>query len=161
VTGDARFEDAAAGGPVRLRVESEADLAVVSALVQDAVTEAGEVAWMPKRRRFALLLNRFRWEDAEAARGERRAFERVRSVLTVDGALRVRAQGVDPAARDTVLSVLALGFVADPGGGGTLHVILAGDGAFAVEVECLDVSLADVSRPYLARAAAAPAHDLD
>jgi hypothetical protein len=161
VTGDARFEDAGAGRPIRLRAETEEDLAVISALVQDAVTETGEAAWMPKRHRFTLLLNRFRWEDAEAARAARRPFERVRSLLTVEGALRVRAQGLDPAARNTVLAVLALGFVAGEEGAGTLHVILAGDRAFAIDVECVDVRLTDVTRPYLARAGTAPAHDLD
>lgn len=161
MTGDARFEDAGAGRPMRLRAESEEDLAVLSTLVQDAVTESGAAAWLPKRHRFTLLLNRFRWEDAEAARTQRRPFERVRSLLTIEGALRVRAQGVDPKARDTVLAVLALGFVAGEDGAGTLHVILAGDGAFAIDVEALDVTLTDVTRPYLARAGKAPAHDLD
>ena len=158
---DARFEEAGGAGPLRLRAETDEDLAVIAALVQDAVTEVGAAAWLPKRRRFTLLLNRFRWEDAAAARRQRRAFERVRSLLVVDGALRVRAQGLDPRARDTVLAVLSLGFIPGEGGAGTLHVILAGDGAFAIDVECLDVTLRDVTRPYLARARAMPAHDLD
>jgi hypothetical protein len=165
LTGDARFEDALAGPvadrPLRLRAESEEDLAVIAALVQDAVTETGEVSWMPRRRRFAILFNRFRWEDAETARAEGRAFERVRAVLAIDGALRVRAQGIGSAAPDTVLAVLSLGFVGDGQGGGTIHVILAGDGAFAVDVECLDVSLTDVTRPYQARAATPPSHPAD
>jgi hypothetical protein len=156
---DARFEDAA-DAPLRLRAESAEDLAVLSALLQDAVTEAGEASWLPRRHRFTLLLNRFRWEDARRAEAERRPFERVRSLLVVDGALRVRAQGVDPKARDTVLAVLSLGFVEDADGAGTLHVILAGDGAFAIDVECLDVTLRDVTRPYRARARTLPSHPL-
>src|SRR5690606_6751286 len=108
MTEDARFEDAER--PLRLRAESEEDLAVVSALVQDAVTEVGEAAWLPRRRRFTLLVNRFRWEDAPAARAQGRPFERVRSLLVVDGALRVRAQGLDPEAPDTVIALLSLGF---------------------------------------------------
>jgi hypothetical protein len=156
---DARFED---GGerPLRLRAEGEEDLAVISALVQDAVAESGETAWMPKRRRFSMLLNRFRWEMADAATRRGQPYERVRSLLVVDGALRVRAQGIEPGQRDTVLSVLSLGFSGNADGGGTLHVILAGDGAFAIDVECLDVRLADVTRPYLARARRAPDHEI-
>lgn len=161
MTEDARFDDAGAARPLRLRAEADADLAVISALVQDAVAVTGEAAWMPRRHRFTLLLNRFRWEDAEAARAQRRPFERVRSLLTVDSALRVRAQGLDPGERDAVLSVLSLRF--DPGedGAGTLRVFLAGEGAFAIDVECIDVKLTDVTRPYVARAGLAPAHDLD
>jgi hypothetical protein len=56
-----------------------------------------------------------------------------------------------------VLAVLSLGFLEGGDGGGTVHVILSGDGAFAVDVECLDVSLTDVTRPYVARAGR-PAH---
>lgn len=188
---DARFEDAPAGRaadrPLRLRAAGPEDLAVIAALVQDAVTELREAAWMPRRRRFAILLNRFRWEDAEAARAEGRPFERVRSVLAIDGALRVRAQGLDAGAPDTVLALLSLGFVGagdsdgagegnragagegtsgdgpagDGAGAGTIHLILAGDGAFAVDVECIEVTLTDVTRPYRARAPAPPRHPDD
>ena len=38
------------------------DLAVLSSLVQDAVFPASEMRWDRGKRRFALLLNRVRWE---------------------------------------------------------------------------------------------------
>jgi hypothetical protein len=147
---DARFEDGAER-PLRLRAETADDLAVVSALVQDAVAQTSEISWAPRRRRFALLLNRFRWEDTPAAGRQGRPFERVQAVLTVEGVLRARGGGIDPRDRDLVLEVLALAF--DPGadGAGTLRLILAGDGEIALEVECLDVRVADVTRPYVAR----------
>jgi hypothetical protein len=160
IADDARFEDADES-PLRLHAVEPDDLAVVSALVQDAVTEVGRAAWARRRRRFTVMLNRFRWEDAEGAAREGRPFERVQSLLVIDSVLRVRAQGVDPRSRDTVLSVLALAF--DPGedGAGTLRVTLAGDGEVAVDVECIDVALCDVSRPYAARAPRSPAHSND
>lgn len=156
MTEDARFEDADEG-PLRLRAETPADLEVVSALVQDAVGQTSDTAWMPKQRRFTALLNRFRWEDAAAARRQGRDFERVRALLTVDTALAVRASGVDPADPNMVLSVLALAF--DPGedGAGVLRLVLAGDGEIAIAVETLEVTLTDVTRPYRARAV--PSHD--
>lgn len=157
MTADARFEDAGEA-PIRLRAETSEDLLVISALVQDAVTECSRAAWMPKRHRFTMLLNRFRWEDAERARSAGRAFERVQSLLTIDCALRVRSHGVDPNDKDLVLSLLAIEFEPGEDGAGTINVILAGDGTLAVEVECLDVSLTDVTRPYLARASSSPAH---
>lgn len=154
---DARFEDGAEAA-LRLRAESDEDLAVISALAQDAVALVSEVVWTPKRRRFSLLVNRFRWEDAPAARRQSRPFERVQALLTVAGALRVRATGVDPAARDTVIALLSIVFEPGAEGAGVVRLTLAGDGEIAVEVECLDVTLADVSRPYLARAQRPPAH---
>ena len=77
---DARFEDGAERA-LRLRAETPEDLAVISALTQDALAEVKDAAWTPKRRRFSVLLTRFRWEDAAAARREGRPFERVRSLL--------------------------------------------------------------------------------
>lgn len=157
MTSDARFEDGAER-PVRLRAENEDDLAVVSALVQDALGQTGEAAWMPKRHRFALLINRFRWEDAENARRQGRPFERVRTLLTFDGVLRVRASGFDPGNRDLVLSLLSVVFEGGEDASGTVRLVLSGDGEVALDVECLDVTLADVSRPYVAPSGSRPQH---
>ena len=38
-------------------------------------------------------------------------------------------------------------------------MILAGDGAIALQVETLDVTLRDVSRPYLAPSGRVPSHE--
>ena len=150
MTEDARFEDGAER-PLRLRAESPEDLEVVSALLQDAVAQTSEIAWARRHRRFSLLVNRFRWEDEAAAERQGRPFERVQAVLAVDGVLNARASGVDPKDRDLVLSLLALAFEPREDGAGVLTLILAGDGEIALDVECLDVTLADVTRPYLAR----------
>jgi hypothetical protein len=157
VTGDARFEDGAER-PLRLRAGSAEDLAILSALIQDAVAPVSEIAWARRHRRFAMLINRFRWEDAEAARRQGRPFERVRSMLVVEDVLAVRSSGVDPADREMLLSLLSLGFEPTGEGGGALTLTLAGDGAIALEVEWLDVTLTDVTRPYLAPSGKAPAH---
>jgi hypothetical protein len=157
MTEDARFEDGAER-PLRLRAESPDDLAVISALVQDAVVQSSEIAWARRHRRFTLLVNRFRWEDAAAAERQDRPFERVRALLVVDGVLRARTSGVDPSDRDLVLSLLALGYEPGEDGAGTLRLVLAGDGEIALDVEALEVTLADVTRPYEAPSGHRPSH---
>lgn len=154
---DARFEDGAEQ-PLRLRAETAEDLAVISALVQDAVAEVKDAAWTPKRRRFAVLLTRFRWEDAEAARRQGRPFERVRSLLTIENGLTARASGLDPRDGEQIVSLLALGWTPGEDGTGVLTMTLAGDGEVAIGVEALEVTLTDVTRPHLAVAKTAPAH---
>ena len=154
---DARFEDGAER-PLRLRAESDEDLAVISALTQDAVVSVSEVAWTPKRRRFSLLIHRFRWEDAPVASRQRRPFERVQSILSIGGALKVRAGGLDPRDRDAVISLLSLTFAPREDGSGVLRLALAGDGDIEADVECLDVTLQDVSRPYAAPSGKVPGH---
>lgn len=154
---DARFEDGDEA-PLRLRAEASEDLPVISALVQDAVFQSSDMAWQGKKRRFAVLLNRFRWEDRAAAEATGRGYERVRSLLVVDGVLAVRSLGFDRAAKDLVLSVLSLDWAEGAEGAGRLTLVLAGDGAVALEVEALDVTLQDVTRPYLAPSGKVPDH---
>ena len=52
------------------------DLQVLSTLAQDAVFPASEMQWLAKERKFAILLNRFRWEDQPLAEARGRAVER-------------------------------------------------------------------------------------
>ena len=155
---DARFEDGA-DLPLRLMAQGAQDVPVLSALLQDAVFPMGEMTWDRRRRRFALMVNRFRWEDRDAAAAGHRGYERVQAVLVVEGVLTVQSQGIDRSDRDTVLSVLDLAFVAGDEGAGRLILTLAGDGAIALEVEALDLSLQDVTRPYLAPSGKVPSHD--
>ena len=150
---DARFEDADEG-PVALRALDPEDIKVISTLTQDAIFPIGEMRWDSRRRRFALLLNRFRWEDPAG----RRPPERVQSLLVVEDVLRVASQGIDRADADLVLSLLALDWDAGEDGTGRLTLLLAGDGAIALDVETIEVTLRDVTRPYTAPSGRAPQH---
>ena len=158
MTEDARFED---GGdrPLKLRALDADDLKVVSALVQDGVFPASEMTWQVPQRRFAVLLNRFRWEDRDNAAARRRDFERVQSVLTIEDVRKVQSQGVPRGDADTVLSILTIEFEAGEDGTGRILLNLAGDGAIALDVEALEVTLTDVTRPYVAPSKRAPEHD--
>lgn len=150
---DARFEDGAAvDQPLRLAVETEEDLGVASALLQDAVGLAGEITWMPRKRRLVMLLNRFRWEDREAAERQRRPYERVRTILQIDSAMSVKTRGLDPNERDTTFALLGVSFEPGEDAAGRLILKLAGDGDLALDVECLDLHLSDTSKPWVAKA---------
>ena len=160
MTDDARFEDVSfSDQPLRLSILSPEDLEIASALLQDAVGLAGEISWMPRRHRLAVLVNRFRWEDRDAAASQRREFERVRTAVVFDSVLAVRASGLDPREKDMVYSILRVSFEPGEDGAGTVVIDLAGDGAVALDVECLDARLLDLSRPWATRAE--PGHDLD
>lgn len=159
MTGDATFEEGREA-PLYLGALDEEDLKVLAALVQDAVFPASEMSWLPRKRRFAILLNRFRWEDADAARRRGRDFERVQALLVVDNVLRVSSQGVDPRDREVVLSLLDVTFEPGEDGAGQVLLTLAGDGAIRLEVEALEVTLKDVTRPYRAPSGKAPSHPL-
>ena len=154
---DARFEDGAEA-PLRLIAHGADDLPVLAALVQDAVFPITEMTYDRKRRRFGLLINRFRWEDRAAAMQAGRRVERVQAMLVVQDVLAVRSTGIDRGDKDTVLSLLTLGFAAGAEGAGMLTLTLAGDGAVVLEVEALDITLTDVTRPYIAPSGKTPSH---
>jgi hypothetical protein len=154
---DALFQDGGEG-PLRLIAQDVEDLKVISTLVQDAVLPVTEMSHDPKRRRFALMLNRFRWEDRSQAEAVGRAYERVRSVLVIEDVLKVQTTGFDRTDKDLVLSLLALDFTPGDDGAGRLILTLAGDGALALDVEALEVRLDDVTRPYRAPSGKVPTH---
>lgn len=131
-----------------LAAEDAADLEVISARLQDAVAQMKDLVYLPKRRRFAALFNRFQWE-AEARKGDLR----VRSGLHFEGVLSVKSQKLKCGAPDAVISLLAIRFTPmggeDPGG--TVELVFAGGGALKLEVECIDAGLSDVSGVWAAR----------
>ena len=151
---DARFEDGREK-PLNLGAQDADELQVLSALIQDAIFPITEMTWQAKQRRFGLLLNRFRWE--EGARGQT-APERVQSILVVDNVMSVASQGVDRAEADMILSVLSATFEAGDDGAGDILFTLAGDGAIRLSVEAIELTLKDVTRPYVAPSKKAPSH---
>jgi hypothetical protein len=154
MTDDARFEDGREA-PLNLGALDADDLRVISSLAQDAVFPITEMAWQPGQRRFALLLNRFRWEDGAR---DRHGAERVRSVLEVEDVLRVASQGIDRQDKDMILSLLSIAFEPGEDGTGDVLLTLAGDGAIRLSVEALGVTLKDVTRPYRAPSGHVPDH---
>lgn len=155
---DASFADADPDRPIALRAEDAEDLAVIATLAQDAVLNAADITWDRPSRHFALLLSRFRWEDADTARTEQRPFERVRSILAIGDVLRVRHDGINREA-GTVLSLLSIVWQPAEDAAGTLLLQFAGDGTIAIDVECLTVDLRDVTRPHKAVSGDLPTHD--
>lgn len=132
--------------PILAAVDAE-DLQVISARLQDAVARLGDLVYLPKKRRFVALFNRFKWESG------RRENLRVRAGLHFDGVLSVKSHNLKRGAPDAVVSLLAVRFApkAQDDPSGTVELVFAGGGAMMLEVECLDAGLADVSGDWAAR----------
>ena len=145
--------------PLKLRADDVEDLQIVSALAQDAILPAGEMTWDKKRRRFACLINRFRWESVREGEQRDLHLERVQAVLAVDDVIAVRRQGPAPeVSQDIVLSLLMLSFKPDGDGMGCVVLTFAGDAAVEVEVEAINITLQDVTCTYEAPSQRTPEH---
>lgn len=127
------------------------DLAVLSAHLQDAVVRVGDMAYLKRDRRFALVANRFDWDDATRGKGKRRPFTRRRSGLRFERVLDAKVAGIDLASTDAILALLTLTF--EPGSVPQGYVTLnfSGGGAIRLEVECLEAELMDLGAAWQTR----------
>jgi len=150
MTQDASFEDGAEA-PLRLLAQDAGDVPVLSALIQDAIAQTAQMKFERKKRRFTLLLNRFRWEDADGAAARSRPFERVQSVLAIEGIERLQTQGIDETDKDLVLALLSIAFEPGDAPGGVLTLNFSGDGEIAAQVDCVDLQLTMISTRALRR----------
>lgn len=156
MTTDASFQDGAEQA-VRLVAATTDDLAVISALAQDAVCKVGRIQYMPRLRRFSFMLYRFRWEDKANAERQKRQFERVSAALIVDDVMGVKATGVDQSDPEFVFNILGLDFAAGEDGSGAVTIRCSGGTTFIFKVEALNITLTDLTQPWAA--AAAPKHE--
>ncbi len=130
---------------LRIRAEDKEDLAVVAAAIQDAAFLMGDIAVDRQQRRFAISLNRFRWEAA----GKRGPFERVRSAFAVETVLGVKSRKVRLGALDAAGVLLDIAFEAGlEAPAGVIVMRLGGGGEIRLEVECIDVTLTDIGAPW-------------
>lgn len=130
---------------LKLMAEDAADLDIIAAAAQDALVRVGDISYDKRARRFALLMNRFRWEEVD----DKRPFERVRSALSFEGVLSVKSRKLRLDAGDALASVLSVAFTpAEEPPGGEVRLVLAGGGEIALDVECLDALLMDVGAAW-------------
>ena len=127
--------------PVKFVALDRDDLEVVSAHLQDATVKVADVVWRPQEKRLVVGLNRFDWLAADGTRPELR---RCRSALRFDRVTCCKCRNVDPAGKNAVLNLLAVEFSEDDAPGGAVTLFFSGGGMLRLEVECLEVELADL-----------------
>lgn len=126
---------------LKLLAIDDEDLAVVSAHMQDAVFKSGDLQYWPAKKQFAVAANRFAWEETE---GGAKPFERRRAALVFKQVNGVKSIGFDRKNRESVQSLLAVTFEKEgEGPDGAIELVLAGGGSILLNVECIEVQLAD------------------
>ncbi|MEM7215031.1 MAG: DUF2948 family protein [Pseudomonadota bacterium] len=126
-----------------MALDSE-DLQVVSSCCQDAVLRIGDMEYLAGEKRFALVLNRFAWENDNSK-------VRHRSILHFERVNGVKLQGIDRGSSDMVVSLLAILFEPGELPGGEIELVFAGDGAIRLEVECIEAQLTDMPAAWEAK----------
>ena len=78
---------------LKLIANSDDDLRVISAHLQDAIVSPSDIAHLKKNRIFLIQLNRFMWEDVE--KGVFRKNKRIRTILKFDNVVSVFSKNIN------------------------------------------------------------------
>jgi hypothetical protein len=134
---------------LRLVAFDPEDLAVISAHLQDSLLRVGDIAYLPKERRFAIQIRRYDWE---AATPQRRL-----TCMHFEHVTGVRVRGIDQTNRDAVLNLLAIAFEERDAPSGTATLIFAEGGAIQVDLECIEMQMKDTGPVWAAESR--PSHE--
>ncbi|WP_127089126.1 DUF2948 family protein [Aquabacter cavernae] len=137
---------------LKLLALDEEDLAIISAHLQDAVVKTGDMGYLPKSQRFALILNRFDWDQKESSE----QYVRRRTGLHFERVRNVRFRGLDPRDREAVLNLLAVTFEESDAPSGEVTLAFSGGADIRFEVECVEARLSDLGPAW--GCSRAPAH---
>jgi hypothetical protein len=131
------------------------DLAIISANLQDAVMKIGDLAFLPREKRFAAVANRFDWVDAlaseAATKGNEKRYARRRAALRFDRVLGAQVQGLDLKNKDAVTSLLAISFEPLDLPSGQIVLQFADGGAIRLHAECIEAELRDLGPAWQAK----------
>jgi len=132
------------------------DLAVISAHLQDAVLKIGDLAFLPREKKFAAVANRFDWMDAIGKDGAKdngydKRYARRRAALRFERVLSAQVQGLDLKSKSAVAELLAIRFEPGDPPQGQVTLDFAGGGAIRLKVECIEAELRDLGPAWEAK----------
>ncbi|MET0408264.1 MAG: DUF2948 family protein [Hyphomicrobium sp.] len=135
------------------------DLGVISAHLQDAVLRVGDMAYLPREKRFVVIANRFDW--ANAARHEQASksgvdpdYERRRAGVRFERVNSAKTQGFDFKDKRAALALLAVTFeptAGDDAPEGDVTLTFSGGAVIRLGVECIEVELKDLGAAWAAK----------
>ena len=155
---DASFSEGA-DSALYLGAFTPEDVEVISTILQDGIFFINDLAWFRKKRQVAVLVNRFRWENKSEYTDKNCAPERVKSLLIIDNVLNISSQGIDRSDSSAPLNLLNLDLKKTKKNI-FLTLLLSNFGAIRFELDAIELSIKDVTRPYKAASENIPFHPI-
>ncbi len=131
---------------LKLIANSEEDLKIISAHLQDAIVSTSDIANLKKNQIFLMQVNRFMWEDVE--KGVFRKNKRIRSVLKFDNILSVYSKNINGKKKEQFLDFLAIESHLMVDKSYELRLIFSGDSVIKLIAEVIDITLDDQGSPW-------------
>jgi hypothetical protein len=117
------------------------DLAVISAHVQDARVQTGDIIWRQGEKRLVVGMNRLDWEQTLS--GET-APRRLLAALRFDRVLSCKSRNIDLEAPAAAMELLGIEFHPGEPPAGSAVLLFSQGGALRLDVECLECELTDL-----------------
>ena len=155
---DASFSEGA-DSALYLGAFTPEDVEVISTILQDGIFCIKDLAWLKNKRQVAVLVNRFRWENKSEYIEKNSAPERVKSLLIIDNVLNISSQGVYRSDSSAPLNLLNLD-LKETKKNIFLTLLLSNFGAIKFELDGIELSIKDVTRPYKAYSENIPFHPI-
>ncbi len=135
---------------------SQEDLKVISAHLQDSITQTANIVHLRKNRMFLIQFNRFMWEDIE--QGVFRKNRRIQSMLKFENVISAHVKNLNQKKKDRFLDFLAIEskVMSDKSYEIILH--FAGDKLIKIKAEVIDCFLDDQGEPWSTKTK--PKHDI-
>jgi hypothetical protein len=134
-------------GQLKLLALDPDDLAVISAHVQAARVETGDIVWRQTEKRLVVGLHRLDWEQTlsgEPVPG------RLIAALRFDRVLACKSRNIAIDAPETALDLLGIEFYpAREPPGGSVVLMFSHSGMLRLDVECLECALTDLGPDHL------------
>ncbi len=131
---------------LKLNATTTEDLKVISAHLQDSITQPGNIVHLKKNRILLIQMNRFMWEDVE--KGVFRKNKRILCILKFENVLSVYSKNLNQKKKDHFLDFLAIEskLLSDKSYEIILH--FSGDKLIRVNSEVIDCFLDDQGEPW-------------
>ena len=141
------------GKGLKLKAEDKEDLTIISAYLQDAVTVVGDFTFSPKERIFAMMVNRYQWEEQKKLGDceDGQCCQRIRTGCHFANVLSVSAQNIPQDNKKHILVLPAVEPLELDNGNIAIDLIFAAEGLIRLEAELIDASMQDVGEPYAAK----------
>ena len=131
---------------LKLIANTNEDLRVISAHLQDSIAEIQDIANLKKNKIFLMQLNRFMWEDVE--KGIFRKNKRIRTILKFDNVIEVNSKNINQNNKDNFLDFLAIESQQTPDENYEMKLVFSGDAIIKVIAEVIEVTLDDQGEPW-------------
>ena len=125
---------------LRLKAADAEDLAVIAAILQDALVMVDDMTYLAEDRRFVMVVNRFIWEQKP---GGPVASSRTSAAVTFDRVTAVTRRNLDRRQGEQILSLLTI----QPASDG-LRLTFSDDIAIGLAADAIELHLQDLGEPW-------------